>query len=110
MAAKKMTGRDVLQDVLGCKWTIEVLRAVEGGEHRPGQIQRRVHGITAKVMNERLRKLVRFDILSRHAFPEVPPRVEYRLTARGRQLRVLLRQFDRLSAAWESVPSTRSRK
>jgi DNA-binding HxlR family transcriptional regulator len=92
--------QEILQDVLGCKWTIEVLRAVQRGECRPGQLQRAIPGITTKVMNERLRKLVRYGILERRVFPEVPPRVEYRLTRRGKALRPLLRQLDRIAANW----------
>ncbi|MCX8072557.1 MAG: helix-turn-helix transcriptional regulator [Candidatus Binatia bacterium] len=92
--------QEVLQDVLGCKWTIEVLRAVLRGERRPGQIQRAIPGLTTKVMNERLRKLVRYGILERKVFAEVPPRVEYWLTPRGRSLLPLLKQLDRITARW----------
>lgn len=92
--------QEILQDVLGCKWTIEVLRAVQRGERRPGQLQRAIPGLTTKVMNERLRKLVRYGILERKVFPEVPPRVEYFLTPRGRSLTPLIRQLDRIAARW----------
>ncbi|GIW43793.1 MAG: hypothetical protein KatS3mg077_1075 [Candidatus Binatia bacterium] len=92
---------EILQDILGCKWTIEVLRAVQRGECRPGQLQRAIPGLTTKVMNERLRKLVRYGILQRKVFAEVPPRVEYRLTPRGRSLTPLIRQLDRIAARWD---------
>jgi len=97
---KSVDARQAIQDIVGCKWTVQVVRAVEGGQRRPAQIQRAVEGITVKVMNERLRKLLRHGVLTRVVFPEVPPHVEYRLTDRGRQLRPLLREIDRLCGRW----------
>lgn len=73
----------MVEDVVGCKWTLSVLNAIRSGVHRPGAIERAIPGLTTKVLNERLRKLVRFGIAERNVFPEVPPRVEYRLTPYG---------------------------
>lgn len=81
-AARPAVGR-MVEDVVGCKWSMAVLGAVKDGVHRPGAIERRCHGLTTKVLNERLRKLVRYGVLERVAYPEVPPRVEYRMTAFG---------------------------
>jgi DNA-binding HxlR family transcriptional regulator len=50
-------------------------------------------GLTAKVLNERLRKLVRFGILEKTSYPEVPPRVEYRLTQFGHRFSGILDQI-----------------
>jgi DNA-binding HxlR family transcriptional regulator len=75
----------MVEDVVGCKWSLCVLELAGRGVHRPGEMQRSCRGLSAKVLNERLRKLVRFGILERQAFAEVPPRVEYRLTRFGRR-------------------------
>lgn len=75
----------MVEDIVGCKWSIAVLGRVRGGVLRPGAIEASLPGLSAKVLNERLRKLVRFGILERKAFAEIPPRVEYRLTAFGRR-------------------------
>jgi DNA-binding HxlR family transcriptional regulator len=75
----------MVEDIIGCKWSLCVLELVGRGVLRPGGMQRSYHGLTAKVLNERLRKLVRFGILERHAWAEVPPRVEYHLTPFGRR-------------------------
>lgn len=83
-AARPGVGR-MVEEVVGCKWSMAVLEAVRDGVNRPGAIERRHDGLTTKVLNERLRKLVRFGVLERVAFPEVPPRVEYRLTGFGRR-------------------------
>jgi DNA-binding HxlR family transcriptional regulator len=75
----------MVEEVVGCKWSITVLSLITSGVSRPGAMQRRVRGLTAKVLNERLKKLLRFGIIERQIFAEVPPRVEYRLTAFGKR-------------------------
>ena len=73
----------MVEDIVGCKWSLAVLGAVRAGVRRPGAIEHSIEGLSKKVMNERLAKLVRFGILAKHAFAEVPPRVEYELTPFG---------------------------
>jgi DNA-binding HxlR family transcriptional regulator len=75
----------MVEEVVGCKWSVTVLALVTSGVSRPGAMQRRVRGLTAKVLNERLKKLLRFGIIERQMFAEVPPRVEYRLTPFGKR-------------------------
>ena len=58
----------------------------------------RLDGLTTKVLNERLRKLVRFGVVTRTAYPEIPPRVEYRLSPFGRRFSRLLDDVDELQA------------
>jgi DNA-binding HxlR family transcriptional regulator len=83
----------MVEDIIGCKWSLTVLGLVASGVSRPGAMQRRVAGLTAKVLNERLRKLLRFGIIERHVFAEVPPRVEYTLTEFGRRFDGVLREI-----------------
>ncbi len=75
-----------LEDVIGCKWSVSVLMAVRAGVTRPGNLERHIRGISTKVLSERLRKLSQYNLLSRTAHPEVPPRTEYTLTEAGREL------------------------
>ena len=86
----------MLEDIIGCKWSLRVLRLVSEGIRRPGAMQRQVPGLTAKVLNERLRKLLRFEIIEREVFAEVPPRVEYRLTRFGTRFVSLLEKIEEL--------------
>ncbi len=88
----------ILQNVLGCKWTLHILAEVRSGVNRPGDLVRSADGLTTKVLNERLVKLVRFGILQKTSFPEVPPRVEYELTDFGKRFSRLLDEVDRLQA------------
>lgn len=73
----------MLEDVLGCKWSLTVLALVRAGVCRPGAMEHAVPGLSKKVLNERLRKFVRYGVLARHAYAELPPRVEYHLTPFG---------------------------
>lgn len=75
----------MFEDIIGCKWSLCVLEMAGRGIVRPGAMQRTYQGLSAKVLNERLRKLVRYGLLERRAFAEIPPHVEYRLTPFGRR-------------------------
>lgn len=73
----------MVEDVVGCKWSLSVLALVRQGVNRPGAMERSVEGLTTKVLNERLRKLVGYNVLRRKVYAEVPPHVEYNLTDFG---------------------------
>jgi len=98
--AKKISPpRDVkrmVENVIRCKWSLSVIALVRSGVNRPGAMERSVEGLTTKVLNERLRKLVRFGILEKTIYAEIPPRVEYRLTAFGEKFTGLLDAIESL--------------
>ncbi len=84
----------MVENIVGCKWSLAVLGLVQKGIHRPGAMEHAIEGLTAKVLNERLRKLVRYGILGKTSYPEVPPRVEYRLTDFGKRFAAILDQIE----------------
>ncbi|WP_305046078.1 winged helix-turn-helix transcriptional regulator [Geoalkalibacter sp.] len=85
-----------LEEVIGCKWSVSVLMAVRAGVRRPGQLERCIEGISTKVLAERLRKLTAYGLLSRDVFAEMPPRTEYQLTEKGRELTRIIEQIHAL--------------
>lgn len=87
----------MVENVLGCKWSLTVLDLIRHGTNRPGAMEHAVEGLTAKVLNERLRKLVRYGILEKQSYPEIPPRVEYRFTAFGERFLGVLDAIDQLA-------------
>ena len=100
-ALPKLSSRRVeilLEDVIGCRWTISVLRAVARGVNRPGALERHIDGISTKVLTDRLRHFTRAGIFERVQFPEIPPHVEYRLTTFGEKFLRLLEEVERLQA------------
>jgi DNA-binding HxlR family transcriptional regulator len=104
--------RDMLSRV-GDKWSLLVIAMLEG---RPGQrgrfsdLKRSIPGISQRMLTATVRNLERDGLLTRHVFPEVPPRVEYELTALGRGLmdpvRVLVTW---LQSKWPVIRSARER-
>ncbi|MCS7310625.1 MAG: winged helix-turn-helix transcriptional regulator [Armatimonadota bacterium] len=90
-----------ITEVLKCKWTLAILDAIARGVNRPGRIERELPGLTTKVLNERIRKLEHYGILRREVYPEVPPRVEYVFTERGKRLIQLLAAINDFARQWE---------
>jgi DNA-binding HxlR family transcriptional regulator len=86
----------MVEDIVGCKWSLTVLTLVRGGVIRPGAMEHAVPGLSAKVLNERLRKLVHYGILQRTSFAVSPPRVEYTLTPFGQRFAAVLDQIETL--------------
>jgi DNA-binding HxlR family transcriptional regulator len=100
----------MLESIVGCKWSIAVLTALRNGVHRPGALERACAGISTKVLNERLRKLMRFGMIRREVFPEIPPRVEYHFTAFGQEFIGLVdsvHDLERRLVEKESPPGAR---
>lgn len=85
-----------LEDIVGCKWSVSVLMAVQEGINRPGALERHIDGISTKVLSERLRKLTNYGLLDKNTYPEVPPRTEYALTSSGGKLVRIIGQIQAL--------------
>ena len=85
-----------IEDVVGCKWSAAVVAAISRGVTRPGQLERFIPGISTKVLNERLRKLLDYGLITRTEIRERVPRVEYQLTSIGRKLTLLIEQLNDL--------------
>ncbi|MDP1579053.1 MAG: helix-turn-helix domain-containing protein [Candidatus Didemnitutus sp.] len=82
-----------LEDVVGCKWSAAVLASISFGVTRPGQLERFIPGISTKVLNERLRKLLDFELIDRREISGKVRRVEYRLTDTGRELTAIIHRI-----------------
>lgn len=98
--AKKISApadvKRMVENIIRCKWSLSVIELVKNGVNRPGAMERSVEGLTTKVLNERLRKLVRFGIFEKTIYAEIPPRVEYRLTDFGQKFCGLLEAIENL--------------
>jgi DNA-binding HxlR family transcriptional regulator len=72
--------------IIGNKWTPLILRDLAHGQRRFSELERSLHGISPKTLSERLKRLEEAEVIERHCFAEVPPRVEYILTEKGHAL------------------------
>ena len=77
-------------DLIADKWAVLVIASIHEGVNRNGAMLRRIDGISQKMLTQTLRRLERDGLVSRTAFNEVPPRVEYALTPIGESLRPLV--------------------
>jgi len=74
-------------NIIGGKWTLLILRDLFVGTKRFGELRTSLTGVSPKTLTEKLRTLEQDGIVERKIFPEVPPRVEYSLTKRGKTLK-----------------------
>ncbi len=84
-------GLEAALDVVGGKWKPIVLWYLSPGPRRFGELRRLVTGISEKMLIQQLREMQRDGIVAREDFREVPPRVEYSLTAFGVSLKEALK-------------------
>lgn len=78
-------------NLLANKWSALAIGAMEEGPQRFGELQRRLQGVSPKVLTQTLRRLEESGIVGRTVYPAVPLRVEYALTGLGRGAAVPLR-------------------
>ena len=82
------------------KWTLLVIRDLADGRSRFCELERSLAGISPRTLSLRLRALEEEGIVRRQTFPEVPPRVEYALTAKGRALVPLIEDMRAYGRQW----------
>ena len=82
------------------KWTLLVIRDLAEGRSRFCELERSLRGISPRTLSLRLRALEEEGIVERQTFPEVPPRVEYALTDKGRALVPLIEDMRAYGREW----------
>ena len=87
-------------DLVCQKWTVLVIRDLAEGSSRFCELERSLAGISPRTLSLRLRALEGEGIVERKTFPEVPPRVEYALTEKGRGLLPLIDDMRAFGREW----------
>jgi DNA-binding HxlR family transcriptional regulator len=97
-------------EIISGKWTLLIIRDLAGGRSRFCELERSLEGISPRTLSLRLRALEAEGVIERRTYPEVPPRVEYRLTAKGEALVPLIEQMRRYGREWllDARPAARS--
>jgi DNA-binding HxlR family transcriptional regulator len=88
-------------DVVGDRWSLLLINALLSGPRRTTELATLLNPISTRTLAERLKRLEAAGVLTRRAFAEAPPRVEYTLTDRGAQLRHVLAALRSAATAWE---------
>jgi DNA-binding HxlR family transcriptional regulator len=91
-------------DLVGDKWTLLIVRDLAAGPRRFVELQRVLPGISTEQLRSRLNRMVADEMLTRKRYREVPPRVEYELTERARELMPVLGQLARWGYEWAWGP------
>jgi DNA-binding HxlR family transcriptional regulator len=87
-------------DIVCGKWTLLVIRDLADGRSRFCELERSLQGISPRTLSLRLRSLEEEGIVRRRTFPEVPPRVEYALTEKGRALVPIIESMRSYGTEW----------
>ena len=93
-------------ELIGRRWSGAIIRALLAGSTRFGDILSRVPGLSDRLLSERLRELEAAGIVSRVVYPDIPVRIEYRLTEKGRELERIVADIDAWNARWEGDVAT----
>lgn len=94
---------DALLRVLMGPWTTYILFVLRtNGPTRFGELKRRVAGISAKILTERLRMLESAEIITRHYAPTIPPQVSYALAPRGHELSEVIDKLNHIARTWQA--------
>jgi DNA-binding HxlR family transcriptional regulator len=87
-------------DIICGKWTMLVIRDLADGSTRFSELERSLAGISPRTLSLRLRALEEEGIVERTTYPQVPPRVEYSLTEKGRALVPLIEDMRAYGREW----------
>jgi DNA-binding HxlR family transcriptional regulator len=87
-------------DLVGDKWTLLIIRDLSAGPRRFVELQRVLPGISTEQLRSRLNRMVADGMLTRKRYREVPPRVDYALTPRARELMPVLGELARWGYEW----------
>lgn len=76
-------GIEATLEILGGKWKALIVCLLMSGTKRTGELQRLIPGVSQKVLIQQLRELERDDVVGRHVYNQMPPKVEYYVTEYG---------------------------
>ncbi|PSF35560.1 transcriptional regulator [Aphanothece hegewaldii CCALA 016] len=80
---------EIALKIINGRWKLLILKELFSGTKRFNELQRALSGVTQKVLTQQLRELESDGIINRTVYPEIPPKVEYSLTALGDSLKPL---------------------
>jgi DNA-binding HxlR family transcriptional regulator len=91
-------------ELIGRRWTGAILHALLSGATRYSDISHAVPGLSDRLLSERLRELEAEGIVERTVIPEMPVRIEYHLTDKGKSLEPVLASVSQWAETWVDAP------
>lgn len=90
-------------DLIGKRWNPQVVRALQTGSARFGDIKGAIPRISDALLSDRLKELEAEDIITRDVTPSTPVLIEYHLTQRGRDLTKVMDELARWAERWSNT-------
>ncbi len=87
-------------EIIGAKWTALLVHDLSEGARRFSELEHSCRGISPRTLSERLRWLESEGLVVRKSYPESPPRVEYELTDKGRDLLPIIDAMTAFGRSW----------
>ncbi|MGO4375097.1 winged helix-turn-helix transcriptional regulator [Paenibacillus sp. 2TAB19] len=87
-------------DILGKKWTGRIIRVLLGGPKRFKEIKEQIPEMSDKMLTDRMKELETQNIINRNVYPEMPVRIEYDLTDKGRKLQPVIESIQKWGEEW----------
>lgn len=87
-------------ELLGKKWTGLIIRVLLGGPKRFKDIKEQIPEMSDKMLTDRMKELEAAGILTRTVYPEMPVRIEYELTEKGRELEEVIQSIQHWGETW----------
>lgn len=87
-------------ELLGKRWTGLIIRSLLSGAKRFSDIQDMIPALSARMLTERFKELEEQGILVRNVYPEMPVRIEYELTEKGRDLEKAMDEIQKWAERW----------
>jgi DNA-binding HxlR family transcriptional regulator len=87
-------------ELIGKRWTGLIIRVLLSGKKRFKEIKDVIPEMSDRMLTERLKELEAVGILSRHVYPEMPVRIEYELTDKGRALEPIMNEMQKWADTW----------
>ena len=91
---------EVAFELLGKRWTGLIIRSLLNGSKRFSDVQEIIPALSARVLTERFKELEEQGILTRSVYPEMPVRIEYELTEKGRDLEKAMDEIQAWAEKW----------
>nr|WP_148561444.1 helix-turn-helix domain-containing protein [Paenibacillus durus] len=93
-------------DLLSKRWVALIVFVLISGPRRFGEIESCLSNLSGKVLSDRLKEMENAGIIQRTVYPDIPVRIEYSLTAKGKALAPILKEIGSWSTEWVELEST----
>ncbi|MCD2347105.1 winged helix-turn-helix transcriptional regulator [Clostridium guangxiense] len=87
-------------EILGKRWTGLIIRSLLSGAKRFSDIQEIIPSLSARMLTERFKELEEHGIIIRKVYPEMPVRIEYQLTEKGKDLKKAMDEIQKWAEKW----------